>query len=140
MIPEIDARGCIARNMWEGTLAFSFEADASLLDIPFVNFAGPVHAELSYRIAEDNSVEVSGTIAFALQGACSRCLEDASAEIVYDARALFLPGDGDGEAYGYRNGVVSLGEWLRESIMFALPSRLLCKACAQWEKNNSEEV
>ena len=47
---------------------------------------------------------------------------------------------GDGEAYGYRNGVVSLGEWLRESFMFALPSRLLCKACAQWEKNNSEEV
>ena len=41
MIPEIDVRGCIAKKMTEGSLDFDFEADETLLDIPFVKFAGP---------------------------------------------------------------------------------------------------
>ena len=134
MIPEIDVRGCIARKIWEDTLVFSFEADEGLLDIPFVKFAGPVRAELTYRIADDESVGVEGTLAFTLQGSCSRCLEEASSDIVYGAEGTFVRGESDGEAYGYTNGRISLEEFLRDAVMFALPARLLCKSCEQWEK------
>ena len=133
MIPEIDVRGCIARKTFEGTLAFSYEADESLLDIPFVKIAGPVQVRLNYRISEDFSVEVTGTLAFTLEGSCSRCLEEASSDIVYEAEAYFVRGEDDGEAYGYTNGRVRLEEFLRDSLMFALPARLLCKSCEQWE-------
>ncbi len=133
MIPEIDIRGSIAQKKTEGSLSFSYEADETLLDIPFVKFAGPVRAELTYRIFDDLTVEVRGTISFVLEGACSRCLADASEEIVYEAEGFFARGEDDGETYGYTNGKVLLEEFLRDSLMFALPSRLLCKACEQWE-------
>ena len=133
MIPEIDVRGCIARKIWEDTLVFSFEADEGLLDIPFVKFAGPVRAELTYRIADDESVGVEGTLAFTLQGSCSRCLEETSSDIVYEAEGYFARGEDDGETYGYTNGKVLLDDFLRDTLMFALPPRLLCKACEQWE-------
>ncbi|HIZ63053.1 MAG TPA: DUF177 domain-containing protein [Firmicutes bacterium] len=133
MIPEIDVRGCIARKTLEGTLAFSYEADESLLDIPFVKFAGPVRAELTYRIFDDFTVEVKGTLAFRLEGSCSRCLEETSSDIVYEAEGYFARGEDDGETYGYTNGKVLLDDFLRDTLMFALPPRLLCKACEQWE-------
>lgn len=133
MIPEIDIRGSIAQKKTEGSLAFSYEADEALLDIPFVKFAGPVRAELNYRIFDDLTVEVRGTISFVLEGACSRCLADAAKEFVYEAEGFFSRGEDDGETYGYTNGKVLLEEFLRDSLMFALPSRLLCKACEQWE-------
>ena len=133
MIPEIDVRGCIAKKMTEGTLTFSFEADKALLDIPFVKFAGPVQAELAYVIADDFSVQLTGKIGFTLQGECSRCLTKAAKDYVCDVEGLFERGKGDGESYGYTNGKVILDEFLRDSLMFALPSRLLCEACEQWE-------
>ena len=133
MIPEIDVRGCIANKMTEGSLDFDFEADETLLDIPFVKFAGPVRAALAYTVLDDFSVEVRGEIAFTLLGECSRCLKEAKQEIVYRAEGLFERGEGDGETYGYRNGKVTLDEFLRDSVMFALPPRLLCEACEQWE-------
>lgn len=140
MIPEIDVRANVARKMFEGTLAFTFEADEDILDIPFVRFAGPVAATLGWAIFADNkTVEVSGELAFTLEGACSRCLADASQDFLYETDAVFVP-DAEGEEYGYSNGKIVLKEFLRDSVMFALPSRLLCKACRQWEKNNGEEV
>ena len=68
MIPEIDVRTLTARKISEGTLAFSFEPEADLLEIPYVQFEGAVKAELTYRIFEDDSVEVAGRIFFALSG------------------------------------------------------------------------
>ncbi len=134
MIPEIDVRGCIAKKKTEGTLSFSFDADGALVDIPYVGFSSPVSAELAYRICEDDAVEVRGSIAFSLAGACSRCLSEAQARITGEVEGVFVPGTGDGEAYGYRGGKVSLAELLRDSVMFALPARLLCTACSEWEK------
>lgn len=133
MIPEIDVRGCIAKKMTEGALNFEFEADDSLLDIPFVKFAGPVRVELFYRILDDLSVEIGGSLRFRLEGECSRCLSETSSEIVSEAEGLFERGKGDGETYGYANGKVDLTEFLRDRVMFGLPPRLLCEACEQWE-------
>ena len=133
MIPEIDVRSLSAKKQYEGTLAFDFEPEDGSLEIPFVSFSSPVHAELRYEILEDGTVEVRGTVTFSLKGACSRCLENAEQTFTGEVDALFEEGEGDGETYGYHR-VVKLSELMHDSLLFALPSRLLCKACIDQEE------
>ena len=103
------------------------------MDIPYTEFAAPVSAELHYAILEDNSVEVEGTVTFTLKGLCSRCLEEAEQSFSGDVFGVFVEGEGDGETYGYRNGAVDLTELLKDAVLFAIPSRLLCGRCAEEE-------
>ena len=134
----IDVRKCNAERKYTGTLDFEFEGDASLIDIPFVSFSTPVHAVLDYEIFEDNSVEVKGELSFTLEGACSRCLKPTKEHIVSEAEALFVPkgGKAEEEDYTYRNGIVDLGEFLRDTVLFALPSALFCaEGCSAPEYN-----
>ena len=134
----IDVRKCNAEGKYTGTLDFEFEGDASLIDIPFVSFSTPVHAVLDYEIFEDNSVEVKGELSFTLEGACSRCLKPTKEHIVSEAEALFVPkgGKAEEEASAYRNGIVVLGEFLRDTVLFALPSALFCaEGCSAPEYN-----
>lgn len=134
----IDVRKCNAEGKYTGTLDFEFEGDASLIDIPFVSFSTPVHAVLDYEIFEDNSVEVKGELSFTLEGACSRCLKLTKEHIVSEAEALFVPKGGktEEEDYTYRNGIVDLGEFLRDTVLFALPSALFCaEGCSAPEYN-----
>ena len=139
MIPEIDVRTLLAKKIWEGTLSFSFVPEAELIEIPYTSFEGEAAVRLSYRICEDNSVDVEGEIRFTLAGDCSRCLRPARRQIAGNVSGCFFPGESDGENYGYRGGKIALGELLRDSVMFALPSRLLCDACAQWENEEKDE-
>ena len=134
----IDVRKCNAEGKYTGTLDFEFEGDASLIDIPFVSFSTPVRAVLDYEIFEDNSVEVKGELSFTLEGACSRCLKPTKEHIVTEAEALFVPkgGKAEEEDYTYRNGIVDLGEFLRDTVLFALPSALFCaEGCSAPEYN-----
>lgn len=134
----IDVRKCNAEGKYTGTLDFEFEGDASLIDIPFVSFSTPVRAVLDYEIFEDNSVEVKGELSFTLEGACSRCLKQTKERIVSEAEALFVPkgGKAEEEDYTYRNGIVDLGEFLRDTVLFALPSALFCaEGCSAPEYN-----
>ncbi len=133
MIPDIDVRGSVARGKYEGTLEIFGEADRDLPDIPYAGFAGPVVYSLKYEIFEDDTVEVRGSVRFTLEGACSRCLAAARQTFSEEVYGFFEPGEGDGETYGYQNGVVKLGEFLRDALMFALPSRLLCGNCGSPE-------
>ena len=128
----------IAEGKYTGTLDFEFEGDASLIDIPFVSFSTPVHAVLDYEIFEDNSVEVKGELSFTLEGACSRCLKPTKEHVLTEAEALFVPkgGKAEEEDYTYRNGIVDLGEFLRDTVLFALPSALFCaEGCSAPEYN-----
>lgn len=127
-VPKLDIARCNAEKKYAGTLRFGFCADGSLLDIPYVSFASPVEAELSYDILEDDSVEIRGTLSFVLQGACSRCLRQTQQRVSGEAEGYFVPGDGNGEDYSYRNGVIDLTEFLRDSLLFLLPARLVCSA------------
>ena len=134
----IDVRKCNAEGKYTGTLDFEFEGDASLIDIPFVSFSTPVHAVLDYEIFEDNSVEVKGELSFTLEGACSRCLNPTKEHVLTEAEALFVPkgGKAEEEDYTYRNGIVDLGEFLRDTVLFALPSALFCaEGCSAPEYN-----
>ena len=134
----IDVRKCNAEGKYTGTLDFEFEGDASLIDIPFVSFSTPVHAVLDYEIFEDNSVEVKGELSFTLEGACSRCLKPTKEHVLTEAEALFVPkgGKAEEEDYTYWNGIVDLGEFLRDTVLFALPSALFCaEGCSAPEYN-----
>ena len=134
----IDVRKCNAEGKYTGTLDFEFEGEASLIDIPFVSFSTPVHAVLDYEIFEDNSVEVKGELSFTLEGACSRCLKPTKEHVLTEAEALFVPkgGKAEEEDYTYRNGIVDLGEFLRDTVLFALPSALFCaEGCSAPEYN-----
>ncbi len=134
MIPEIDVRSLWAKKTYEGGLAFDYEPEEGLLDIPFVAFSSPVHAELRYAILEDGAVDVRGSITFTLRGACSRCLAEAEQTFTGEVDGLFERGKGDGMTYGYTNTVV-LTELLRDALLFALPPRLLCGNCIDGEQN-----
>ncbi len=131
MIPTLNISQCRARRQLTGELAFEFEPEADLVEIPFVAFKGPVHVHLGYAIAEDDKVEVEAAISFTLAGACSRCLEPAENLISDTMQCLFERGTGDGESYGFLGGVVNFGEMLRDAVLFALPSRILCKGCSE---------
>ncbi len=132
MVPRIDVRNAVARKNFTGGLDFSFDAEEGLIDIPYVEFASPVKASLHYEIFSDGKAEVTGTLSFLLKGLCSRCLAEAEKETVYEAEGVFSPSPKD-EEYGYSNGTVDLREFLRDSVLFALPSRLLCRHCAEDE-------
>ena len=131
MIPKIDVRSLVANKTYAGELSFEYEA-AEMPDIPFVEFAAPVKTELSYEIFEDNTVEVRGRFTFTLKGACSRCLSETQKTFTEEFEGVFEPGKGDGETYGYTNSL-SLDEFLRESLVFALPPILLCGNCESSE-------
>ncbi|MDE5896466.1 MAG: DUF177 domain-containing protein [Clostridia bacterium] len=130
MIPKIDVRSLVARKRYTGELAFEYEAESSLVDIPFAEFSAPVRIELGYEIFEDDKVEAKGRVLFSLRGSCSRCLAETERQIEEEIYAIFEPNGGDGENYGYFGGVIDLSEFVRDSVAFALPSKLLCGECS----------
>lgn len=135
---EIDVRRCLNRKEYGGELSFSFEAGNDLIDIPFVAFSSPVKALLRYEIFGNGEVSVTGTVAFSLKGACSRCLSEIEREFTGEADALFVPGKGDGVDYGYTGGRVNLEEALRDAVLTALPQRLECEEeckLPEWDEN-----
>ena len=125
-------RSALARKNYTGELEFTFEADADWLDIPYTEFSAPVSAKLYYEIRNEDKVLLEGTVTFALKGLCSRCLSEAERRISYETEGVFSAFPKDVE-YGFQNGFVDLREFLRDSVMFALPQRLLCDACAEEE-------
>jgi len=131
MIPEIDVRRALALKQYEGQLSFDYEADDSLLDIPLVSFASPVHVSCGYVVLnEDGETEVKGSLTFALKGQCSRCLAEAERTYTADFDVFFEENADDGETYAYKNGRIKLTEAVRDAVMFALPGAFWCSdAC-----------
>lgn len=135
MVPELNVRRLNAEKKYSGALSFHFEGEKELVEIPFVSFSTPVKAELRYEILEDDSVEISGTLSFSLKGQCSRCLEETERSFTSEIEGYFLP-NGDGkEEYAYRNGIIDLKEFLRDSVIFALPGALHCEKCEKEIEN-----
>lgn len=62
-----------------------------------------------------------------LHGPCTRCLEDANAQVVVDAREIDQPGDSVELRSPYvKEDVVDLSAWARDALALALPTRILC--------------
>ncbi len=62
-----------------------------------------------------------------LGGPCMRCLEDAGAAVVVDAREVDQPGDAEELRSPYVDGaVVDLRGWARDALALALPTQIFC--------------
>ena len=135
MVPELNVRKKNAEKKYSGDLAFEFEGEKELVEIPYVSFSSPVKAELHYEILEDDSVEIKGKLFFSLKGQCSRCLSETERTFESEAEGYFIP-NGDGtEDYSYQNGTIDLREFLRDSVSFALPGAFHCERCEREIEN-----
>jgi len=121
----IDIRKLNAQKLYSGHMEFEYSAPESLIEIPFVHFVAPVKISFEYDLYEDDSLEIRGTVFFKLEGQCSRCLKDASAEVEGELAAYFEPRK-DYEDYGYTNGMVDLTKAVEDAIMACMPFSLSC--------------
>ena len=63
-----------------------------------------------------------------LGGPCMRCLEDAGAGVVIDAREVDQPGGGDELSSPYVSGEeLDLDAWARDALALALPAQIVCR-------------
>jgi DUF177 domain-containing protein len=63
-----------------------------------------------------------------LEGACMRCMADARPTIEVDAREIDQPGEAEELHSPYlQDGVLELAQWARESLVLAVPSKILCR-------------
>jgi DUF177 domain-containing protein len=63
-----------------------------------------------------------------LSGPCMRCLTDARPVVVVDSREVEQPGDAEDLHTPYlEDGQLELQGWVRDALVLALPTRLLCR-------------
>ncbi len=121
----IDVRKLNAQKKYTGSMEFSYAAPETLIEIPFVKFAGEVKVVFQYELYEDNAFEIHGAVTYALEGQCSRCLRAAKEEIVGELSAIFEERK-DFVDYGYSGGVVRLKDAVEDAIMASMPYTLSC--------------
>ncbi len=123
---QIDIRKINAQKKYVGSMEFEYSAPQALIEIPSVQFVGPVKVVFEYELFADDSLEVRGTVSYGLQGACSRCLKTVVTNVVGELDAYFEPRK-DYEDYGYTNGVVHLEQAVNDAIMASMPYVVLCE-------------
>lgn len=121
----IDIRKLNAQKKYSGTMEFEYSAPETLIEIPFVKFVGAVKIVFDYDLYEDDSLEIQGTVSYRLEGQCSRCLKEASQDVVGEINAYF-ENRKDYEDYGYTNGIVHLENAVNDAIMASMPFTLSC--------------
>jgi uncharacterized protein len=63
-----------------------------------------------------------------LEGACTRCMADASRTVPVDAREVDQPGEDEELHSPYmETGTLELAAWARDALVLALPSKILCR-------------
>ena len=121
----IDIRKLNAQKKYSGSMEFEYSAPETLIEIPFVNFVGPVEIVFDYDLYEDDSLEIRGTVSYKLEGQCSRCLKAAAQDVEGELDAYFEARK-DYEDYGYTNGVVDLKKAVEDAIMASMPFSISC--------------
>lgn len=121
----IDVRKLNAQKRYSGSMEFDYSAPETLIEIPFVKFAAPVKVSFDYDLFEDDSLEIRGTVSYKLEGQCSRCLKEATAEVEGELDAYFEPRK-DFKDYGYVNGVIDLTKAVEDAVMASMPFMLSC--------------
>src|ERR1019366_6967970 len=86
----------------------------------------PVVLDISRTTADGYALRLTFTARLA--GPCMRCLADAGAQFVVEAREVSQPGAGDELESPYvDHGVLDLRSWARDALALALPARILCR-------------
>ena len=133
----IDIRKINAQKKYTGSMEFEYSAPEALIQIPSVSFIGPVKIVFDYELFEDDSIEIRGRVSYGLQGACSRCLKEITANVVGELDAYFEPRK-DYEDYGYENGKVDLTQAVEDAIMASMPYVILCEEECEGISYNGE--
>ncbi len=127
----IDIRKLNAQKKYAGHMELEYSAPETLIEIPLVKFASPVKIVFDYDLYEDDSLEIRGTVSYRLEGQCSRCLQEAFAEVEGELDAYFECRK-DYEDYGYTNGIVDLKKAVEDAVMASMPFTLSCgKDCKE---------
>lgn len=134
---HIDIRKINAQKKYTGSMEFDYSAPETLIQIPSVNFTGPVKVAFEYELFEDDSIEIRGTVTYGLQGACNRCLKPITATIVGELDAYFEPRK-DYEDYGYTNGTVDLKQAVDDALMASMPYVIMCEEGCESISYNGE--
>ncbi len=121
----IDIRKLNAQKKYSGELEFEYSAPEHLIEIPYVKFSSPVKVSFEYELYEDDSIEIRGKVVYSLQGQCSRCLKETTAQVEGELDAYFEPRK-DYEDYGYTNGIVDLTKAVDDAIMASMPFLIVC--------------
>ena len=121
----IDIRKLNAQKKYTGSMEVEYSAPETFIPIPYVKFSAPVKIKFDYELFEDDSLEIRGTVSYALEGQCSRCLQSARAEVEGELDAYFEPRK-DYADYGYTNGVVNLQQAVEDALMASMPYTLSC--------------
>jgi len=122
----IDIRKLNAKKQYFGSMELEYSAPETLIEIPLVKFDGAVKVTFDFELYEDNSFEIRGSVSYKLVGQCSRCLEEASANVEGELDAYFEPRK-DSEDYSYSNGMVDLTKAVDDAIMASMPFLITCK-------------
>ena len=135
----IDIRKLNAQKKYVGTMEFEYSAPETFIEIPCVKFAAPVKIVFEYELFEDNSLEISGTISYELEGQCSRCLKETKMQVEGEIDAYF-ENRKDYQDYGYTNGVVDITQAVEDAIMASMPFVLSCgEDCATISYNGETD-
>ena len=121
----VDIRKLNAQKNYSGEMEFEYSASEELVEIPFVKFTTPVKVRFSYELYEDDAFEIHGSVSYSLEGKCSRCLKNASADVEGELDALFEDRK-DFEDYGYSNGKVDLTKAVNDAVMASMPFLISC--------------
>ena len=63
-----------------------------------------------------------------VEGACMRCMADASRTVPIDAREVDQPGEDEEFHSPYViDGMLELADWARDALVLALPAKILCR-------------
>ena len=135
----IDVRKLNAQKKYSGRMEFEYSAPETFIEIPFVKFAAPVKIVFDYELFEDNSLEISGSVSYVLEGQCSRCLKETKMQVEGEINAYF-ENRKDYQDYGYTNGVVNITQAVEDAIMASMPFVLSCgEDCATISYNGESD-
>lgn len=107
---------------------FDFEYNPSqnlILSLPEGSFCGPVKVN-AYVELEGKDVYADVEITYLISCLCSRCLEDAKAEINYSYSAKYSLFEEE-DCYLYKSGKVDLTSSVNEAIIVSQPTVVYCK-------------
>ena len=122
----LEIRKLMAKGAYSGDFSFVFLPPQDSLIVPLCSFDGEVTVSGSYEIFDNDEVEVSFTLSYALAGQCSYCLADTRKQIEYKSDVLFVTDKNDLDNYVYDGNMLDLSKAVFDALLFSQPDVLLC--------------
>ena len=123
---EIEVKKLNARKEYVGNFDFEYEPPKDVCLIPLCKIADKVKVTGSYEIYDDDSVGVTMTVAYKIEGQCSYCLKDAQKDVEFTSEILYVP-EKDDDNYYYDGIKINLKTAVDDAILISQPNILLCE-------------